>query len=95
MACHVLIRETLDWKHARYDDLKTPFIRQVARLWDATFSVNYVDCRARLKEIALNNHKLLSEVQVHEFERFDSRYLQPGDIILPCDDDDWFHPALG
>ena len=94
MDFHVLIRESLDWNHATYADLKNDFVRQVVRQWDSAFNVTFMDCRARLKIITLDSLKMLSPVQIHELPCFDVSVLEPEDVLLICDDDDWYHPGM-
>ena len=94
MACHVLIRETLDWEHATYDDLKNSFMREVARQWDSVFHVTYIECRARIKSVTCMSLKALPEVHIHVPGSFDVSLLHPEDFLLICDDDDWYHPRL-
>ena len=94
MNVHVLIRETLDWGNATYEDLKNDFVRQVAHRWDSVFHVTYMDCRARLKAITFDSLKVLPSVQIHDYKCFDMRVVKPEDVLLICDDDDWYHPHI-
>ena len=97
MACHVLIRNTLDWELAGPEHLGDAFIREAARLWDDTFRVTYTACRARIKEIALDGFGALRDARIRAgWPRpacdFDTSCFGPDDIVLFCDDDDWYHP---
>ena len=94
MTCYVIIRQTLQWEHARYENLITPFIQQVARLWDSTFQVTYVDCRARLKKLTYSCLNTLTTVNICKPSDIDIGSLYPEDILLICDDDDWYHPCV-
>ena len=97
MACHVLIRNTLDWDLAGPEHLNDDFIREAARLWDDTFRVTYTSCRARIKAIALDGFGALRGARIHSGwprpgRDFDASCFGPEDIVLICDDDDWYHP---
>ena len=95
--CHVVIRDTLDWERTSYDQLISPFIRETVRLWNRTFHLDYMACRARIKSIAYDAHSALPNVQVVEpssASAVDLSTIQPEDVVLLCDDDDWYHPQL-
>ena len=95
MACYVIVRQTLDWERATPDDLFDGFARETARTWDRTFDTSYFACRARIKAIARENLELLGgDAQVHDAATFPFFALQPDDVVLPCDDDDWYHPEV-
>ena len=97
MAYYVIVRQTLDWERATSDDLLDDFARETARTWKRTFndSYSYFTCRARIKAIARESLELLAgDVQVHDAATFPFLALQPDDVVLPCDDDDWYHPEV-
>ena len=91
---HVVIRATLDWETAGYDELDSPFMQETARLWDSTFRLGYMACRARIKNIAGRAHRARPNVRVHA-NTIDLDAVRPEDMVLPCDDDDWYSPHLG
>ena len=93
--CHVIIRETLDWERAGIGQLVSPFMRQTASLWDRTFQLGYSACRARIKRIAQEAHSALPNVRISEPASpgaVDLSAVRPEDVVLLCDDDDWYHP---
>ena len=93
--CHVVIRKTLDWQTAGHDQLVTPFIRDTAVLWDSIFNLSYTACRARIKAIAQDARRALPRVRIVEPDGagdLDLSRVQPDDVVLLCDDDDWYHP---
>lgn len=66
------------------------------RLWNRTFPVTYFQYRQRLKEIAEFNWSRLTDIDlvirhpelISLLERLDEF------LVLPVDDDDWFHPQI-
>ena len=98
MACYVIVRQTLDWERATPDDLFDRFARETARTWARTFDTSYFACRARIKAIARENLKNLQlldgDAQVHDAATFPFFALRPDDVVLPYDDDDWYHPEV-
>ena len=94
MLCHVLIRRTLDWERAGYNDLINTFVRDVARRWDDTFRLTYTACRARIKAIGHDSLRAVARGRIREVRDFDASCLAADDVLLICDDDDWYHPDL-
>ena len=90
---HIVVRKTLDWETAGYDELDSPFIQETARLWDSTFRLGYMACRARIKNIAGRAHRARPNVRVHS-NSIDLDAVQTEDMVLLCDDDDWYSPHL-
>ena len=90
--CHIIVRETLDWERATYDQLINPFIQDTARLWDSIFPLTYTACRARIKAIALAAHRDLRNARVHEGASLDLNEIAADDVVVFCDDDDWYSP---
>ncbi len=91
---HVVIRATLDWSRAGYEQLDSPFMQETARLWDSTFRLGYMACRARIKNIAERAHRARPDARVHA-NTIDLDVVQARDMVLLCDDDDWYSPQLG
>ena len=60
---HVVIRATLDWERAGYEQLDSPFMQETARLWDSTFRLGYMACRARIRNIAERTHRARPDVR--------------------------------
>ena len=54
----------------------------------------YTTCRARIKAIAHDSLRALPDVRIREADGFDGACLAPEDLLLICDDDDWYHPRL-
>ena len=86
---HIVVRKTLDWETAAYDELDSPFMQETARLWDSTFRLGYMACRARIRSIAERTHRARSEVRLH-FNTIDLDAVKARDMVLLCDDDDWY-----
>lgn len=91
---HVVIRATLDWERAGYEQLDSPFMQETARLWDSTFRLGYMACRARIRNIAERAHRARPDVRVH-YNTIDLDAVKARDTVLLCDDDDWYSPHLG
>ena len=89
---HVIFRETLDWDRAGYSQLINPFIRETAALWDRHLPHTFTACRARIKAVSLAAHRELRNVRIHEGGSFDLDEIAAGDVVLFCDDDDWYSP---
>ena len=94
MNLHVVIRATLDWKRAGYDELDSPFMQETAKLWDSTLRLGYMACRTRIKNIAERAHRARPNVRVHS-NTIDLDAVKAQDMVLLCDDDDWYSPNLG
>ena len=86
--------ELWDWQHASYGDLRNSFMCKMAQQWDVSFKLTYAMCRAHIKAISYESFQMLSEVRVHETLDSARSCLHPDDILLICDDDDWYHPCL-
>ena len=86
----IFLRNTENWNTVTYDKLwhynnyhrcheKTPF-------WDKWYSMTWFQYRHKVKQISLSNWKFPCVHSIKEIEE--------DDIILPSDDDDWFHPII-
>ena len=94
-AVTIVIRQTLDWERATYDQLIDPFAQAMARAWNETFRLSYFATRARIKTIAMQAHADVRETRVVEMaDDILPAAAAPGDVLLFCDDDDWYHPQL-
>ena len=91
---HVVIRATLDWERAGHEQLDSSFMQETARLWDSTFRLGYMACRARIRNIAGRTHRARPDVRVHS-NTIDLDAVKARDMVLLCDDDDWYSPHLG
>lgn len=88
----IYLRETQDWENT--NEFIFPFYlgelaeqaNELMKIWNQAFRHNFCEFRAKLKEISLSNWPL------HWTEEIDPK---DNDLIIPTDDDDWFHPALG
>jgi hypothetical protein len=107
MLAFIGVRATVDWQAmdlARFlAQLHAPLLpgemralAETVALWDRTFSVGYFAFRHRLKGLAEANWAEMEEVAavikspdlLHEIARISDHDY----VILPVDDDDWFHP---
>lgn len=84
----IWVRATLDYddEQAFMAKLRPAFREQVA-LWDSVFEMPYRVFRSRVREIARGN---LARVEGATCSSWDD--IPAGALVLPCDDDDWFHP---
>lgn len=96
MVCHVILRRTRDWETASPDSLDAPFLVRAALAWERCFRTSYGACRARIKAIALDNLRALPGLiaETGQPDGFDRASVRDDDIVLVCDDDDFFHPRL-
>ena len=69
-------------------------MRKMAHQWDVNFNLTYAMCRAHIKAISYESFQVLPEVRIHETANSLRSCLDPDDILLICDDDDWYHPRL-
>jgi hypothetical protein len=74
--------KTADWLAA--DFRPKPEIDYLVQQWAATFRISWPSFRHEVAQIA---GRLRSKVRGIEW-----RDPQPGDLVLPIDDDDWLHP---
>ena len=54
--------------------------------------ISFWTCRARVKAIAQDAHRSLTDTGALQLA--DISGLDPEDVLLPCDDDDWYHPEV-
>ena len=103
----ILIRRSLDWDNASYDDLLNPSIRRVAELWDRSFALSYIACRARIKWITRIYLQAVPNVRIEEAHDIGlsgvleqqpplpvEEMFSPDDLVLISDDDDIYHPGI-
>lgn len=87
------VRSSPRWRRGEID---LPEGRSLARLWDRTFRTGYLDFRAALREIAdearRNMDPAFDRVLHHPSDELDRLLREPGHLVLPTDEDDWFHP---
>jgi hypothetical protein len=86
---------TLDWKNMSHfsnqacSSLKNwDVFKKNVKKWDQCFNIGYFDYRAELKRISLESFKATGIPIV------DRNELSDDSIVLPTDDDDWFHPDI-
>jgi len=86
----ICVRATLDWQDeaAVVAGLVDRF-RPKYELWNARFSVPYHLFRHRVTEIARENLRRVEGARVVGPDA-----VPPGALVVPVDDDDWFHPDL-
>lgn len=77
------------------EDQKREFLRAI-RLWNRTFALSYFAYRQRLKEIAELNWTRMQNLDlvVRRQDLFSVLDWLGHCIVLPVDDDDWFHPDV-
>jgi hypothetical protein len=88
------IRRTKEWAE-RYESPPDIFtekwkVADIIRLWNITFTTNYIEFRRKLHQLQLGNLKDVGFDQVissYEFCNDPGRYY-------PTDDDDWFDPHV-
>ena len=92
---YVVVRQTLNWEAATVGDLMDEFAQSTAHVWNRMFRISYFEARARIKAISMDCLRSLDpDVQVHEARTFPAFAIQPDDVFLFCDDDDWYHPEV-
>lgn len=70
-------------------------IRKASFLWNLCFRMKYLDFRKRLSEIASLSYSSNSFDDIIPYLDFDHiNSLDPGTLLVPMDDDDWFSPSL-
>jgi hypothetical protein len=85
----IWVRATLDYDDAAAfaAQLRPAFREQVA-LWDALFTMPFRVFRSRVRAIARSNLELVEGAVVSSWDD-----IAEGELVLPCDDDDWFAPC--
>lgn len=70
--------------------------RQLEQTWNSVFNINYANFRQKLNAIRLENVKNckgFSEiVESYDFDK--NKLKEKNHLILPTDDDDWFHDDI-
>jgi len=89
----IVIRDTLDWHNATLDDLRDDKIRSAAALWDRTFKMTFMKCRALIKNQAQGFLRDITDTNIVPFQIAKAK-KRPSLFTLICDDDDWYHPQL-
>ena len=84
MQIFIYLRRTQDYKNCE----KFLISNELLNLWNNTCSISYQEYREAIKKIAINEWKF----PIIGFEEIAK--LNDEDIILPSDDDDWFHPLI-
>lgn len=65
--------------------------KEIAKIWDETFRTTYLEFRQQLFELQTTNlHDVAFDAIVNQFDYG----LPSDDIVVPTDDDDWFHPDV-
>lgn len=92
MAICALVRETLGWPNARNEQLHER-VRPIAQIWDATFKLSYRQFRALIKEVTYTRLRCLVGDSLLTAPA-PTLALADSDILVICDDDDWYAPDL-
>jgi hypothetical protein len=62
----------------------------ISKIWSSVFRVSYVDFRKRLHSLQLENlREVAFDSVLNQYE-----YKDENAIVVPTDDDDWFHPDI-
>ena len=87
-------RYTRSAKAMRAED-REHFLRMI-RLWNRTFGVSYFEYRQRLREIAELSWSRVRDLDllVRQQDLYELLEARQQYIVLPVDDDDWFHPDV-
>jgi hypothetical protein len=87
---HLWVRATLDYgDEAAVREHLHPFMRGKVALWDDTFPMPWHTYRLRVREIAERNLAAVAGAIRTPWEE-----IPEGALVLPVDDDDWFHPGI-
>lgn len=89
---YVLVRETLDWSAAKLEDVNEG-VRPIAKVWDTTFKLSFTQCRAVIKDVAQARLRRLVGDRLLTVPA-PPLTLGESDILLICDDDDWYAPDV-
>jgi hypothetical protein len=87
---HLWVRSTLDYgDEAAVREHLHPYMRPKVELWDATFAMPWHTFRLRVREIAEQNLAAVAGAVRTPWDE-----IPEGALVLPVDDDDWFHPGV-
>lgn len=86
----ICVRRTIDWEDLAVVEANLiPSLRPKYEMWNRTFRMPYHLFRHRVKRIAALNLSRMKEAAIRPFEE-----VEPGSMLVPVDDDDWFSPDL-
>lgn len=85
-----VLRQSKGWEKSYKPDKKDDILR-IIRLWDATFSMAYVDFRKELSEIREDNYRHLGFAHRRNVHNIREEIKSKDWLVFPTDDDDWFH----
>lgn len=93
---YIFLRRTEDWLNTNWSNVKPPEIWRhkpelLANEWNYMYEDSWFEFRYKLKQIAISAWKFpyISDVSLVK------NIIKDDDWLIPCDDDDWFHPDLG
>jgi hypothetical protein len=87
---HIAVRRTLNWSDlAEVEAGLVPAFRAKYDMWNATLTMPYHEFRQRLTAIAEESFRAVTGVTVSSWND-----VPDEDIVVPVDDDDWFHPEM-
>jgi len=108
---YVIMRQSPQWRAFDLDNTRRflakinwpeDMIIEFASAWNASFSVSFLEFRARVKEISIDNFLsiddsvlvFLSQHQGDSALKALEDAIPEDAIVLFSDDDDWFHPQI-
>lgn len=107
MKNYIVQRSRMDWPNFDVEvskkfcvaaSLPENTVVDFVRLWDRYFSIDFRTVRHEIQEMSLGNIKAIEESILITIEEFDdlrlSRAIQPDDMALFIDDDDWVAPDI-
>lgn len=88
----LFVRRLQDWQNCAYDKLDGTVLQEKpVRIWDRIFTYPYFKYRQAIREVAFDNWRLpWRSIPVRQF----LQTVGDDELVLPVDDDDWFHPEL-
>lgn len=89
----LFVRRKQNWDNCTYEELDR-FLGRIneIKIWDRLYTVSYFSYRLAIQRIAFDSWKIPWFFEPVESFVAD---LRDEDLVLPVDDDDWFHPDLG
>jgi hypothetical protein len=110
VANYLVVRQSPNWRRFDLNATKT-FLRAIswpehiilnfADAWNAELSMSFLEFRARVKEIAIDNWLSVKDARCVFSDQWISagnagfeNILKPNDLVAFTDDDDWFNPCI-
>jgi len=96
----ILIRRTLEWdkinnfENKACVDYRWKFFLNNVNKWNDSFNIDYFKYRQKLKNIALKSWEKTGIPIVEDKNFWEKNKNNKNLVILPTDDDDWYHPKI-